>query len=148
MAVSNTPKLLIRWAINFKKPKKNYGLWWKPTQIWNCITVKHAGNPKKRERISCYSQKQYKQNEAIYHYNTDGTINKIEDNFTTFYTQYFYYTNKELSKIVTKDRNDKLVDEVLVHCETKDEKGTCLKETRISTKTNYNEELVFSPIYD
>lgn len=104
--------------------------------------------PKKRERISCYSQKQYKQNEAIYHYNTDGTINKIEDNFTTFYTQYFYYTNKELSKIVTKDKNDKLVDEVLVRCETKDEKGTCLKETRISTKTNYNEELVFTPIYD
>jgi hypothetical protein len=104
--------------------------------------------PNQRERISCYTQKQYKQNEAIYHYNTDGTINKIVDNFTTFHTQYFYYTNNELAKIVTKDKNDKLVDEVLVRCETKDEKGTCLKETRISTKTNHKEEILFFPIYD
>jgi hypothetical protein len=104
--------------------------------------------PRQRERISCYTQKQYKQNEAIYHYNTDGTIDKIADNFTTFNTQYFYYTNNELAKIVTKDKNDKLVDEVLVRCETKDEKGTCLKETRISTKTNHKEEILFSPIYD
>jgi hypothetical protein len=104
--------------------------------------------PNQRERISCYTQKQYKQNEAIYHYNADGTIDKIVDNFTTFYTQYFYYTNKELSKIVTKDKNDTLVDEVLVRCEIKDEKGTCLKETRISTKTNHKEEILLTPIYD
>jgi hypothetical protein len=104
--------------------------------------------PNQRERISCYTQKQYKQNEAIYHYNTDGTINKIVDNFTTFHTQYFYYTNKELTKIVTKDKNDNLVDEIVVRCETKDEKGTCLKQTRISLKTNHQEELLFSPIYD
>jgi len=104
--------------------------------------------PNQRERISCYTQKQYKQNEAIYHYNTDGTINKIVDNFTTFHTQYFYYTNKELAKIVTKDKNDNLVDEIVVRCETKDEKGTCLKQTRISLKTNHQEELLFSPIYD
>jgi hypothetical protein len=104
--------------------------------------------PNQRERISCYTQKQYKQNEAIYHYNANGTIDKIVDNFTTFYTQYYFYTNKELSKIVTKDKNDKLVDEVLISCETKDEKGTCLKETRISTKTNHKEEILFSPIYE
>jgi hypothetical protein len=104
--------------------------------------------PNQRERISCYTQKQYKQNEAIYHYNTDGTINKIVDNFTTFQTQYFYYTNNELAKIITKNKNDKLVDEVLVNCETKDEKGTCIKETRISAKTNLKEEILFSPIYD
>ena len=104
--------------------------------------------PNQRERISCYTQKQYKQNEAIYHYNTDGTIDKIVDNFTTFYTQYYFYTNKALSKIVTKDKNDLLIDEVLVRCETKDEKGTCLKETRISTKTNRKEEILFFPIYD
>lgn len=104
--------------------------------------------PRQRERISCYTQKQYKQNEAIYHYNTDGTINKIVDNFTTFHTQHFYYTNNELAKIVTKDKNDKLVDEVLVRCETKDEKGACLKATRISTKTNRKEEILFFPIYD
>ena len=89
--------------------------------------------PNQRERISCYTKKQYKENEAIYHYNTDGTIDKIVDNFTTFHTQYFYYTNNELTKIITKDKNDKLVDEVVVNCETKDERGTCLKETRIST---------------
>ena len=104
--------------------------------------------PNQRERISCYTKKQYKQNEGIYHYNTDGTIDKIMDNFTTFRTQYFYYTNKELSKIVTRDKNDNLVDEVLVRCETKDEKGACVKEIRISTKTNNKEEILFSPKYD
>lgn len=104
--------------------------------------------PNQRERISCYTQKQYKQNEAIYHYNTDGTINKIVDNFTTFHTQYYFYTNKALSKIVTKDKNDILIDEVLISCKSKDEKGTCLKEIRISTKTNHKEEILFSPIYD
>jgi hypothetical protein len=104
--------------------------------------------PKQRERISCYTKKQYKQNEAIYHYNTDGTIDKIVDNFTTFNTQYFYYTNKELSKIVIRDKNDKLIDEVLINCVTKDEKGACLKEIRISIKTNNKEEILFSPNYD
>jgi hypothetical protein len=104
--------------------------------------------PNQRERISCYTQKQYKQNEAIYHYNPDGTIAKIVDNFTTFQTQYFYYTNNELSKIVIKDKNGNLVDEIVVNCETKDEKGACLKETRISTKTNHKEEILFSPIYN
>jgi hypothetical protein len=100
-----------------------------------------------RERISCYLRKQYKQNEAIYHYNKDGTINKIADNFTTFYTQYFYYKNKELSKIVTKDKNDILIDEVSVKCENKDEKGACLKEIRISTISNQKEEILLFPIY-
>jgi hypothetical protein len=104
--------------------------------------------PKQRERISCYTKKQYKQNEAIYHYNSDGTIDRIVDNFTTFYTQYFYYSNKELSKIVIRDKNDNLIDEVLIHCAAKDEKGTCLKEIRISTKTNNKEEIFFSPIYN
>jgi hypothetical protein len=104
--------------------------------------------PNQRERISCYTQKQYKQNEAIYHYNSDGTINKIVDNFTTFYTQYYFYTNKELSKIITKDKNDMLIDEVLISCESKDKKGTCLKEIRISTKTNHKEEILFTPIYE
>ena len=104
--------------------------------------------PRQRERISCYTQKQYKQNEAIYHYHTNGTIAKIVDNFTPFYTQYYFYTNKALSKIVTKDKNNLLADEVLISCETKDEKGTCLKEIRFSTITNYKEELILSPIYD
>lgn len=104
--------------------------------------------PDQRERISCYTRKQFKQNEALYHYNSDGTIDKIVDNFTTFHTQYFYYTNKELSKIIIRDKNDKLIDEVLIYCETKDEKGTCLKEIRISTKTHNKEEVLFSPNYN
>ena len=104
--------------------------------------------PKRRERISCYTKKQYKQNESIYHYNKNGTIDKIKDHFTTFHTQHFYYANKELSKIVTRDKNDKLIDEVLVNCMARDEKGACLKEIRISTKTNHTEEILISPIYD
>ena len=103
--------------------------------------------PKHRERISCYTQKKHKQNEAIYHYHKDGTINKIVDNFTTFYTQYFYYTNNELSKIVIKDKNDELIDEVLISCITKDDQGACLKQVRIWTKTNIKKEILFSPDY-
>ncbi len=104
--------------------------------------------PNQRERISCYTQKQFKENEAIYHYNSDGTIDKIVDNFTSFETQYFYYTNKELSKIIIKDKNDKLIDEISIHCASKDEKGACLKEIRVSIKTNKKEEIFFSPNYD
>jgi hypothetical protein len=104
--------------------------------------------PNQRERISCYTQKQYKENESIYHYKKDGTIDKIVDNFTSFQTQYFFYTNKELSKIVIKDKNDKLIDEILISCESKDKKGACLKEIRISNKTNKKEEIYFTPIYD
>ena len=79
------------------------------------LCCKTRWKPKQRERISCYTKKQYKQNESIYHYNKDGTIDKIVDNFTTLHTQHFYYANKELSKIVTLDKNDKLIDEVLVN---------------------------------
>lgn len=104
--------------------------------------------PKQRERISCYTRKRYKKNESIYHYNKDGTIEKIVDNFTTFHTQHFYYANKELSKIVIRDRYDKLIDEVLVNCMAKDEKGACLKEIRISTNTKHKEEILITPIYD
>ena len=103
--------------------------------------------PNQRERISCYTRKQYKQNEAIYHYNPDETITKIVDNFTTYYTQYFYYNNKELSKIITKDKNNNLIDEVSVYCEIKDEKSSCLKEIRISDKTKLKEEIHFYPVY-
>jgi hypothetical protein len=103
--------------------------------------------PNQRERISCYTRKKYKQNEALYHYNPDGTITKIVDNFTTFYTQYYYYNNKELSKIITKDKNNNLIDEASIYCETKDEKGTCLKEIRISDKTKLKEEIHFYPVY-
>jgi hypothetical protein len=104
--------------------------------------------PKQRERISCYTKKQYKQNEAIYHYNKDGTINKIADNFATFQTQYFYYTNNELSKIIIRDKKDKRIDEILIYCEDKDEKGACLKEIRTSIVMNNKEEILFIPTYD
>lgn len=104
--------------------------------------------PNQRERISCYTKKQFKQNEAIFHYNSDGTISKIVDNFTTFYTQYFHYTNNELSKIVIKDKNSQLVDELSIICVTKDEKGACLKEIRVSATTSHKEELHFTPVYD
>ena len=104
--------------------------------------------PNQRERISCYTRKQYKQNEAIYHYNLNGTIAKIVDNFTPFHTQYYYYTNNELSKIIIKDKQDKIVDEILIQCVSKDEKGACLKEIQTSTKANDKEEIHFSPKYD
>lgn len=103
--------------------------------------------PNGRERISCYTRKQYKQNEAIYHYNANGTIAKIVDTFTTFYTQYFYYTNNELSRIVTKDNKDILIDDVSIHCEIRDPKGACLKEIRVSKTTNRKEEIRLYPIY-
>lgn len=103
--------------------------------------------PNQRERISCYTRKQYKQNEAIYHYNSDGTIDKIVDNFTTFYTQYFFYTNNELTKIIIKDKNNQIIDEISVSCVSKDEKGTCLKEIRLSTKSNQKQEIYFYPTY-
>ena len=103
--------------------------------------------PNQRERISCYTRKQYKQNEAIYHYNPDGSINKIVDHYPPFHTQYFYYSNNERSKIVIKDKNDSLIDEIQIRCENKDDKGSCLKETRISTKTRHQEEIVFTPVY-
>lgn len=104
--------------------------------------------PKQRERISCYTKKQYKQNESIYYYNKDGTIDKIAENFTTFHTQYFYYANNELTRIITRDKNDTLIDEVVITCVAKDERGACLKQTRISTKTNEKKEIRISPTYD
>ena len=114
------------------------------TESYYCKT---RWKPKQRERISCYTKKQYKQNENIYHYNKDGTIDKIVDHFTPFHTQYFHYTNTELSKIIIKDKNDTLIDEILVNCLAKDDKGTCLKKIRISTKTNYKQEALIIPTY-
>ncbi|MFY0482101.1 hypothetical protein ACI6PS_05800 [Flavobacterium sp. PLA-1-15] len=102
--------------------------------------------PNQRERISTYAKKRDKASESIYHYNKDGTIDKIVDNFKTFNTQYFHYSNNELTKIVTKDKNDKVIDEVVVKCFKKDEKGACLSESRTSAKKQ--EEIVFTPVYE
>lgn len=104
--------------------------------------------PDQRERISCYTQKQYKQNESIYHYNKNGSINKIVDNFETFNTRQFHYANNELSKIVVTGKDNQLIDELSIECLSKDEKGACLKQTRTSTKTNKNEEILIDPKYD
>lgn len=104
--------------------------------------------PHQRERISCYTQKRFKKSEAVYHYNPDGSINKIADHFAPFYSQYYYYTNSRLSKIIIKDKNGSIIDEFLIHCVNKDEKGTCLKEIRISTKTKQTQELLFHPKYN
>jgi hypothetical protein len=55
--------------------------------------------PNQRERISCYTRKQYKQNEAIYYYNLDGTITKIVNNFTTFTLNIFIILTKNFLKL-------------------------------------------------
>ena len=104
--------------------------------------------PKQRERISTYAKKRDKESESIYHYNKDGTVAKIVDNFKLFQTQYFHYSGNELTKIVTKDKEDKLINEVLVSCTKKAEKGSCLNETRTSIQKKYKEEVVFTPVYD
>lgn len=104
--------------------------------------------PNLRERISCYTRKQFKQNEAIFYYNPDGTINKITDHFPPFYSQYYRYTNQMLSNIIIKDTNDNLIDEIVINCIKKDENGSCLQESRISTKTNRTEELLLHPNYN
>lgn len=104
--------------------------------------------PKQRERISKYEKKRDKESERIYHYNKDGTIAKIVDNFKSFETQYFYYSGQELTKIVTKDKEGNLIDEVVVSCTKKDEKGACLQETTTSTLKKYKEELLLTPVYD
>lgn len=104
--------------------------------------------PKQRERISCYTQKQYKQNESIFHYNKNGSIKMIVDNFDTFNTSQFHYTNDELSKIVVTGKDNKLIDELTVECISKDEKGTCLKQARTSIKSRNKQEILITPKYD
>lgn len=104
--------------------------------------------PNQRERISCYTQKQYKQNESIYHYNKNGSIDKIVDNFDTFNKQQFHYANNELSRIVVTGKDHQMIDELSIECLSKDEKGTCLKQTRTSTKTNKKEEIFIDPKYN
>lgn len=104
--------------------------------------------PNQRERISCYTKKQYKQNESIYHYNKNGSIDKIVDNFETFNTKQFHYSNNELSKIVITEKDNKPIDELSINCIDKDEKGTCLKQTRTSNKNGKKQEILISPRYE
>lgn len=104
--------------------------------------------PNRRERISTYLKKQDKQSESIYHYNKDGSINKIVDNFSTFQTQHFYYTDNELSKIEITSKEGKVVDEISIDCKEKDNQGTCLKQMRTSTKKGTKEEVIIKPVYN
>lgn len=102
----------------------------------------------RRERISTYLKKQDKKSESIYHYNKDGSINKIVDNFSTFQTQHFYYTDNELSKIEITSKEGKVVDEISIDCKEKDNQGTCLKQMRTSTKKGTKEEVIIKPVYN
>ena len=82
--------------------------------------------PQNRERISCYTQKQYKQNQSIYYYHDDGSIAKIEEDFSIFFTQYYYYdSKKELTAISIKDKQGKLIDSINVRCLGKDQYNNC-----------------------
>lgn len=103
--------------------------------------------PNRRERISTYLKKQDKQSESIYHYNKDGSIKKIVDNFSTFQTQNFYYTDNELSKIETTSKEGKVVEEISIECKEKDNEGTCLKQIKSSAQ-NVKEEIIITPVYD
>lgn len=103
--------------------------------------------PNQRERISTYLKKQDKKSESIYHYNKDGSIHKIVDNFSTFQTQHFYYTNNELSKIEITSKDGKTIDEISIDCKEKDHQGTCLKQMRTSTKNGIKEEIMIAPVY-
>jgi len=103
--------------------------------------------PNNRERISCYSQKRYKQNEGIYHYNKNGSISKVADNFTSFYIHNYYYNSSgSLSKIEIKDKNGSLVDEVMVKCLAMDNKGLCTLQHRVNRQGHIT-EIVLKPTY-
>jgi hypothetical protein len=82
--------------------------------------------PRNRERISCYTQKQYKQNQSIHYYHDDGSIDKIEEDFSTFNTQYYHYNiQNELIAISIKDKKGVLLDSILFKCKTKDQFNNC-----------------------
>lgn len=104
--------------------------------------------PNQRERISCYTQKQFKQNERIQHYNSDGSIAKIVDHFEPFHSQYFYYSNGELSSILIRDKNSELVDEIVVKCTSKDAKGSCLEENRYWSSSGKHQLIRLFPKYE
>jgi hypothetical protein len=91
--------------------------------------------PGKRERISCYTQKQYKQNEVIYHYNKNGSIHKIVDNFITYDTEYYHYdVDGLLTKIIIEDKNGNSVESINISCESKDSKDNCINLKKTYTK--------------
>lgn len=102
---------------------------------------------KQRERISCYTQKRFKKNEIIVYYNNNDLIKKIEDRFTTFYIYKYHYTNKQLSKILIIDKNEKIIDTIIITCSLKDTLGTCLKQISKSSNTYKTWIKTVSPTY-
>lgn len=96
--------------------------------------------PKQRERISCYTQKQYKENESIYYYHKDGRIDKIEENFTSFNTSYYRYSSsKVLEAIIIKDKAGVLIDSILVKCLSKDRFNNC---TQLEKRYTVSDSLI------
>ncbi|MFB9052335.1 hypothetical protein ACFFVB_04515 [Formosa undariae] len=102
---------------------------------------------KQRERISCYSQKKYKQNEKIVHYSKTGNILKSIDNFKTFNTHYYNYKNNALQSIVIKNNTDTVLDSIVTKCLKLDINHNCIVQEqrhiltdslkRIYRKINY-----------
>lgn len=103
--------------------------------------------PNQQERISCYTQKQYKQNEVIVHYTKNGLIDKIVDNFSTFYTHQYQYKNGQLSKIVVADKYSIPVDTINVECISKDNKKNCLVQKKKYTILNTTKIVSFTFTY-
>jgi len=92
---------------------------------------------KNRERISCYTQKRYKENEAFHYYLKDGRIDKIEDNFKLFNTQYFHYNDiGKLISISIKDKNNIVLDSILITCRSKDKFNNCTELEKNHTITD------------
>ncbi|MGG6231160.1 hypothetical protein [Tenacibaculum sp. SDUM215027] len=109
---SNQKKLVQTKTLNFtkngrvktSKTKDSLGntieetekrLWFEKRSYPNKLPYycKTRWKPNQRERISCYTQKQFKQNEIIVHYTENGLIDKVVDNFSTFYTHQYQYKN-------------------------------------------------------
>ncbi|MGJ5641046.1 hypothetical protein [Formosa sp. S-31] len=75
---------------------------------------------KHRERISCYTQKRYKQNEKINWYAPNGRILKSVDNFTSYYTTQYQYTTDTLKQITIKDTLNTLIDFISINYDNQD----------------------------
>lgn len=94
--------------------------------------------PKQRERISCYTRKQYKVNEYIAYYNPDGTLNKTEDNFTDFKTRLYNYNAKTnlLETIIVLNKAKDTINTVQLQCLKMDINGNCISLQKSFTNTN------------
>ncbi|WP_299885847.1 hypothetical protein [uncultured Lacinutrix sp.] len=106
--------------------------------------------PGLRERISCYSQKRYKQNEIIAHYLKDGRIDFIIDNFTTFYKHSYQYNknNKLLKTVTITSNNAKPIEEVIIKCLTKDNYNNCTQIEKNYSKAKTKELIERTYNYD